>query len=116
MISRLEVVPMCYTFDGFTLDPRYSEVKSRRDPDISVNLKNFRYDLPVVSSPMNTVTETDMLGDVGVLHRYMTMAKMWLQSRKSNDFYVAVGANGDFEKRVTRLRDVANRHNELSVP
>lgn len=145
MMSRLDAAPMGYTFDDFTIDPSYSEVKSRRDPDLSVNLPNFKYDLPVVSSPMNTVTETDMLvamhqlGGVGVLHRYLsiesqvtivieTISKLvdlyGIGYLRLNDFYVAVGANGDFKERVNALRDagvsgfcvdVANGHNELSV-
>lgn len=152
-MNKLNNAPLSYSFDDFILVPLYSTVKSRKDPDISVKIKNFQYDIPVVSSPMNTVTETDMLvtmhnlGGVGVLHRYMSIKSqvkivdevIARLKYVANDvtspnhkfayqgtapFYVAVGANGDFEERVRALRDagvigfcidVANGHNELSI-
>lgn len=145
-MSKLQAAQPAYSFDDFVLVPLYSKVKSRKDPNISTNIPGFQYDLPVVSSPMNTVTETEMLlamhsiGGVGVLHRYMSIksqikivneVKMRLSDAVTDTnregtapFYVAVGANGDFEERVEALYnsgvdgfcvDVANGHNELSV-
>ena len=145
-MSKLLNAQLAHTFDDFVLVPLYSTVKSRKDPDISTNIPGFQYDLPVVSSPMNTVTETEMLlamhsiGGVGVLHRYMSIksqvkivnevyarlldAGAFDRDSDSPLFYVAVGANGDFEERVEVLHnvgvagfcvDVANGHNDLSV-
>lgn len=139
-MNKLQSSEIAYTFDDFVLVPQYSTVKSRKDPDISVNINRFNYSIPIISSPMNTVTEEDMiitmakLGGFGVLHRYMTVeeqvriAKYSLLGTKydpSNpSFYVAVGANGDFKERVMKLHkigitgfcvDVANGHNEKSI-
>ena len=78
-MSILDNAQMAYTFDDFMLVPVHSEIKSRKDPDISVKVPGFEYNIPIVASPMNTVTEEDMvytmchLGGVGVLHRYMSI-------------------------------------------
>jgi IMP dehydrogenase len=145
-MSKLQEARPAYTFDDMVLVPVYSKVKSRKEPSISTDVPGFQYDLPVVSSPMNTVTETEMLlalhsiGGVGVLHRYMSIESQVkivneVTARLSDagpvkldedtpPFYVAVGANGDFQERIRALRnagvtgfcvDVANGHNELSV-
>lgn len=144
-MNKLADAQPAYTFDDMVLVPAYSKVKSRKDPDISISVTCFQYDLPVVSSPMNTVTETEMLlamyqiGGVGVLHRYMSVESQVeivkeVTSRLTDavvykpvltaPFYVAVGANGDFQERVEALHnagvtgfcvDVANGHNESSV-
>lgn len=147
-MSKLKEAQQGYTFDDFVLSPIYSQVKSRKDPSILTSAYGFKYNIPIVSSPMNTVTETEMilamckLGGVGVIHRYnsieeqveivkevnMRLLDAGPNSMKYDDgtvpFYVAVGANGDFEKRVIALRgvgvagfcvDVANGHNERSV-
>ena len=146
MMSKLISAAEAYTFDDFVLVPKYSEVKSRSIPDLTTSVPGFQYKIPVVASPMNTVTEADMLvtmaelGGVGVLHRYISVASQLeivneVYTRLSDAgiptvtegtpaFYVAVGANGDVEERVTELSragvlgfcvDVANGHNELSV-
>jgi len=64
-------------FDDVLIRPRYSEVMSRKDIDISVDLgRNILLEIPIISSPMDTVTEVDMavkmstLGGIGVIHRY----------------------------------------------
>ena len=65
------------TFDDVLLVPQYSQIESRTsirlDQDVT---KAFRSDLPIVSSPMDTVTEASMLvamsasGGLGIVHRY----------------------------------------------
>ena len=69
------------TFDDVLLEPRYSSgIGSRQDIDVSTCLtRNIKIKIPLVSSPMDTVTETDMailmarLGGVGIVHRYNTI-------------------------------------------
>ena len=127
-MSKLEHAPTGYTFDDFIIVPQHSEVPSRKSPDLSVDVPGFQYKLPIVSSPMNTVTELEMivtmhsLGGVGVLHRYMDVedqlriseeAQTRLRDAGADDshwldnppFYVAVGANGDSLDRVKVLRN-----------
>jgi len=131
-MSKLQDAQPAYTYDDFVLVPVYSDIKSRKDPDISTHVPNFQYDIPIVSAPMNTVTEADMLvtmsqlGGVGVLHRYMSVEDQLAITKEvyarlsdaghlgvgsfpptgTEPFYVAVGANGDFKERVKRLHKV----------
>ena len=76
----------CLTYDDVNIVPKYSEVESRRDVDLTSRLTKNRYlNVPLVSSPMDTITEYEMAymmwnhGGVGFIHRFMeieTQAKM----------------------------------------
>lgn len=125
-MSKLAAAPTAYTFDDFMLAPVHSEIRSRKDPDLSTQLYGQTFGLPLVSSPMNTVTEEDMLvtmglaGSIAVLHRYMpveaqiqVLAKAITRLQNvglspdtlERHLYVSVGANGDSMERVARLYD-----------
>lgn len=64
-------------FDDVLLKPVYSEVRSRIEPNTSTTLGKLTLGIPIISSPMDTVTELDMavgiarLGGAGVIHRFM---------------------------------------------
>jgi len=67
------------TFNDVLLVPRYSEISSRRHPNLKTKItKNYSLDIPVISANMDTITEIDMLiamaelGGMGILHRFMT--------------------------------------------
>jgi IMP dehydrogenase len=65
------------TFDDILLVPQSSSIPSRKE----IGLSMHGYDLPIVSSPMDTVSEHLMvsaisnLGGLGILHRYMDPSK-----------------------------------------
>src|SRR5215470_17763539 len=68
------------TFDDVLLEPAYSEVVPR-DVDVRTQLtRGVRINIPVVSSPMDTVTESDLAialaqeGGLGILHKNMPVA------------------------------------------
>lgn len=67
------------TFDDVLIKPCFSNIKSRRDVDISTQLGSLSLDIPVISSNMETVTETMMSvamqthGGIGVLHRFCSI-------------------------------------------
>ncbi len=70
--------PEGLTFDDVLVVPCKSEVKSRRDPDLSSQItKKITRETPIISSNMDTVTEGAMakamsdLGGTGILHRFI---------------------------------------------
>ena len=72
------------TFDDVLLVPSYSSLASRLDPDISTEVGGISLDVPIISSPMDTVTEDYMAisiglnGGMGIIHRFMTVEKQIL--------------------------------------
>src|SRR5262245_31380943 len=68
------------TFDDVLLEPAYSEVVPR-DVDVKTWLtRTIKLNLPVVSSPMDTVTESDLAialaqeGGIGIIHKNLSIA------------------------------------------
>ena len=110
-----------YSFDDILLVPRYSTIESRSQVDIGENLDSFtRLELPVISSPMDTITEAAMAiamhnaGGLGIVHRYISIGK---QASLVRDVYTAtetapaaaIGVTGDYEERVCALYDAGAR-------
>src|SRR6266851_5260826 len=67
------------TFDDVLLEPAYTEVVPR-DVDVRTHLtRNIRLNIPIVSSPMDTVTESDLAialaqeGGIGIVHKNMSI-------------------------------------------
>jgi len=68
------------TFDDVLLVPRYSDITSRSQTDLSTKLsRNISINIPFVSANMDTVTESSMAvamaraGGVGIIHRFLTI-------------------------------------------
>ncbi|HIH34910.1 MAG TPA: IMP dehydrogenase, partial [Methanosphaera sp.] len=68
-----------YTFDDFLIKPGLSNIEPK---DVKLDTKvstNYNLNIPVVSSAMDTVTESDMAislarqGGLGVIHRNLTI-------------------------------------------
>lgn len=75
--SKLVNASGVYTFRDFVLLPGRSDVEPQK-VDLSVELtKTVRLNLPLISSPMDTVTEADLAialarqGGIGIIHRNM---------------------------------------------
>ena len=73
------------TFDDVLLEPAYSEVLPS-EVDVSSPLtRNIRLNVPIISSPMDTVTESEMAiamaqeGGLGVIHKNMPIERQGLE-------------------------------------
>src|SRR5438105_1637442 len=67
------------TFDDVLLEPAYSDVVPR-DVEVRTQLtRNIAIDIPIISSPMDTVTESELAialaqeGGLGVIHKNMSI-------------------------------------------
>ena len=111
------------SFDDVLLKPKYSDIKSRNEVDIGNHLSETAYlDLPVISSPMDTVTEDEMAwtmydkGGLGIIHRYNTIEEQVALAKKRSGFKAAaIGVTGDYEARACALYDAGIRYLCLDV-
>ncbi len=68
------------TFDDVLLVPKYSDITSRTQTDLTTQLsRNISLNIPFVSANMDTVTESSMAvaiaraGGIGIIHRFLTI-------------------------------------------
>jgi IMP dehydrogenase len=113
------------TFDDVHLEPAYSDVVPR-DVDVRTQLtRNIRINLPVISSPMDTVTESELAialaqeGGIGIIHKNLTIQ---LQTREVDK--VKRSENGIITDPITLPPDetvgtakrIMEQHNISGVP
>jgi IMP dehydrogenase len=73
------------TFDDVLIEPGYSEVMPNEADTSSQLTRNIRLNVPILSSPMDTVTESDMAvamaqeGGIGIVHKNMTIEQQALE-------------------------------------
>ena len=110
------------TFDDVTLAPKYSEILPS-EVDTSVNLtKNFKLKIPLLSSAMDTVTESKMAiaiakaGGIGVIHRNLDVKKQILEIQKVKKQKLLVGAAvGAGPKELERAKAIIQEGVDLVV-
>ncbi len=102
------------TFDDVLLIPAYNHHESRRVVDISVTdrLSKLTLQLPVMSSNMDTITESKMAnfmhskGGIGVLHRFLSIEENIKQFQAcQGQTFVSVGCTHAELERAEALRD-----------
>jgi IMP dehydrogenase len=113
------------TFDDVLLEPRRSDVVPA-DVDVSTRLtRRVRLNIPIVSSPMDTVTESAMAialaqeGGIGIIHKNMPTAAQAEEVRK-----VKRSANGIIvnpatlrpDATVEQARDLMDQFNVSGIP
>lgn len=125
-------------FDDILLVPQRSDISSRHDVDLSMTIgsgkRMIKLFLPIISAPMDTVTDVDMCiamaesGGLGILHRYMSYQDQILKSQqlvKNNiAFGVSIASNNGYLSQADHLYnigvrlflvDTANGHGEYAV-
>lgn len=91
-------------FDDILLVPRYSELRSRTQPDISMVLGSDEHNIglknPIISSPMDSITGSTMLaamnsvGGLGILSRYISLSRNDELNRQCHEISTAIMING----------------------
>ncbi len=112
----MDIFPLGLTFDDILLLPGYSDF-SRVDISLATKVsKNIDIKIPLVSSPMDTVTESDLaialaqLGGIGFIHRNLPIAVQVEEVQKVLHQRLlvgaAVGASKGVEQRVEALVNI----------
>lgn len=114
-------------FDDVLLVPQHSDIGSREEVDLTTRLGNHKFRLPIISSPMDTVTESNMAlsmfdhGALGIIHRYNTskeqceiirdVASVLEETSSSNisKISAAIGTSENFSSRIRFLHDCGVR-------
>lgn len=134
----MELLRNSYTFDDILLVPAYADFE-REDVNISSALFGEVYKLPIISSPMDTITGFNMTrameiaGGLGVLHRYqdkdyLKQAIEWgyaiaIAPRLGSEFLLGIDsptvfldvAHGETKRNIEFCRElVAKRMNVVS--
>lgn len=103
------------TFDDVLIIPARSDVRSRRDPQLTSKLtRNISIDTPIVSANMDMVTEYEMafamnsLGGLGILHRFLSIEDQAAQALRLKNAGVknisaSVGVGEEFKLRAKAL-------------
>ena len=113
------------TFDDVLLEPRYSDVIPA-EVDVRTKLTaRIQLNIPIVSSPMDTVTESEMaialaqVGGIGIIHKNLSIERQTDEVEK-----VKRSANGIIfnpatlapKDSVSRARDLMDQYNVSGLP
>ena len=104
-----------FSYDDVLLVPQYSDIRSRSEIDISTDLgKGVKLQLPVLASPMDTISEGAMAGAMGqvgacaIVHRYNTIEEQVRFINKAASPTIvgaAIGVSGDYLERASAIAD-----------
>ena len=107
-----------FTFDDVLLVPKFSDITSRSQTDLSTNLsRNIKLNIPLVSANMDTVTESTMAttmarqGGIGIIHRFLTIeeeAEQVLKVKRSGSVMIDNPYQISSEKSVEEAIDLMN--------
>ncbi len=116
---------MGVTFDDVLLLPRYSEVVPS-EVDVSTRLtERIRLQIPLVSSPMDTVTEAEMAialakeGGLGIVHKNLSAARQTeevLKVKRSANGIIVDPVTLSPEERVGRAAELMDQANVSGIP
>ena len=101
------------SFDDVLLTPLESDIESRSEVSLTSGDSRIKLNLPIISSPMDTVTEVNMasvmnrFGGLGVIHRYNSIEEQVEMCAVGGwERAAAVGVSGDYLERSRALYEV----------
>jgi IMP dehydrogenase len=113
------------TFDDVLLEPAYSDVVPR-DVDVRTQLtQNIRLNIPIISSPMDTVTEANLAialaqeGGLGIIHKNMSIVDQTREVdkvKRSENGIITDPVTLPPDETVETARKVMQQHNISGVP
>ena len=110
------------TFDDVTLTPQYSKVLPSDVSTKTYLSKNLHLDIPIISSAMDTVTESKMAiaiareGGIGVIHRNLSIDRQIKEIQKVKSKGLKVGAAvGTNESEFSRVKNIIKLGVDLIV-
>lgn len=123
--SRFSIIPEAYTFDDLLLLPQRSTIVPEQ---IQVNTqltRKIRLNIPLVSAPMDTVTESQLAialaeeGGIGIIHKNLSVEEQCREVNKvkrSESGIIFDPVTLRPSDPVTKAREVMKLHNISGVP
>lgn len=106
------------TFDDVLLVPKYSDITSRSQTDLTTRLsRNITLQIPFVSANMDTVTESAMAvamaraGGIGIIHRFLSIAEQAeevLRAKRSGSVMIEHPYSISADKTILDARDYSD--------
>src|SRR5580692_2139981 len=113
------------TFDDVLLEPGYSDVVPR-DVDVRTQLtRTISLNIPVLSSPMDTVTESDLAialaqeGGIGIIHKNLSIPDQTREEdkvKRSENGIIVDPVTLSPDETVGTARRIMEQHNISGVP
>jgi len=110
------------TFDDVTLAPKYSEILPSEANTSVILTKNLKLKIPLLSSAMDTVTESKMAialakaGGIGVIHRNLNIKKQISEIQKvKKQKLIVAAAVGVGHSELTRAKAIIKEGVDLIV-
>lgn len=124
-IHASKIAGQAFTFDDVLLVPRRARVHPR-DIDVSTQLtRNIRINIPLVSAPMDTVTEGALAialaqeGGIGIIHRNLGVREQAREVRKvkrSESGVILDPITMRPDESVARANEIMSLHNVSGIP
>ncbi len=120
-----KIIGEALTFDDVLIVPRRASVHPR-DLDVSTQLtRNIRINIPLISAPMDTVTESTLAialaqeGGIGIIHRNLSVEEQTREVHKvkrSESGVILDPVTLRPEDTVTKAQEVMRLHNVSGIP
>jgi len=107
------------TYDDISIIPDYSDINSRKNCNTTTAIGHYELNVPLISSPMDTVSGVDMcielarLGGIGVLHRFQTVEEQVglcydIEAEVREQYIAAIGVGAKGKDRFDSLMAYTN--------
>ncbi|MEZ6143640.1 MAG: IMP dehydrogenase [Zavarzinella sp.] len=113
------------TFDDVLLEPGYSEVVPR-DADVRTQLtRNIKLNIPIISSPMDTVTESELAialaqeGGLGIIHKNLSISAQTREVdkvKRSENGVISDPVTLPPDESVANAKRIMEQHHISGVP